>query len=301
MGLWVKLILGGLGLVGAGLGLAIGFGSARWNGKTAQFVDKLTQATPRKEARRVTFSDFEQLPSPVANYFRWALKEGQPMIRSVRIVQAGEFRTRKADDGWNPFEATQYFSAQPPGFVWDAGIRMAPLMKVRVRDAYVAGQGTMQAKILSLVSVVDEQGKAELNAGALQRYLAEAVWFPTALLPSESVKWSPIDNSRALATLTDSGTRVSMEFHFSDVGEIIGVFTPGRYREVDGKYELTPWEGHFRHYEEREGMRIPVEGDVEWRLQDGSFPYWKGRIVKVIYDFADDLPPVKKTGGTSHE
>jgi len=155
-----------------------------------------------------------------------------------------------------------------------------------VRDAYVAGQGSMQAKILSLVTVVDEREKAELNAGALQRYLAEAVWFPTALLPSEEVKWRAIDNSRALATLTDSGTTVSLEFHFNDVGEIKGVFTPGRYREVNGKYESAPWAGHFRNYKERDGMRIPVEGDVEWQLPGRSFPYWKGRIVEVEYDFA---------------
>ena len=32
-------------------------------------------------------------------------------------------------------------------------------------------------------------------------------------------------------------------------------------------------------------MRIPVEGDVEWQLQEGSFPYWKGHIVEVKYDF----------------
>jgi hypothetical protein len=31
-------------------------------------------------------------------------------------------------------------------------------MKVRVRDTYVTGQGSMQGKILSLVPVVDERG-----------------------------------------------------------------------------------------------------------------------------------------------
>lgn len=283
MALWIKLTLGCLGLVGVVLGLAIWIASVRWNSETAHYIEKLTQVLPRREVKTVSFKDFEQLPPPVARYFRMALKEGQPMIRSVQIVQSGEFR--KADDGWSPFEATQYFSAQPPGFVWDAAIRTAPLMNVRVRDAYIAGQGSMQAKIVSLVSVVNEHGKAVLNAGALQRYLAEAVWFPTALLPGEGVKWSEIDNSRALVILTNSGTTVSLEFHFNDIGEITGVFTPGRYREVKGKYELTPWKGHFRNYEEREGMRIPVEGEVEWQLREGSFPYWKGRIVEVMYDF----------------
>lgn len=286
MALWIRLTLVGFGLVGVGLGLVVWFGSVHWNGKTSQLVEKLIQAIPQREGKTVTFKDFEQLPAPVAKYFRWALKEGQPLIRSARITQVGEFRARKADDEWSLFEAKEYFSAQPPGFVWDASIRMAPLMKVRVRDAYVTGQGSMQVKILSLVSVVDEHGKAELNAGALQRYLAEVVWLPTALLPSEGVKWSAIDDSRALATLTDSGTTVSLEFHFNDVGEITDVFSPGRYREVNGKYELTPWAGHFRNYKERNGMWIPIEAAVEWQLPDGSFPYWKGRIVEVEYDFA---------------
>lgn len=287
MALWAKLILGSLGLVSVGLGVAIWFGSTHWNAKTSQMVDKLIQILADQRQKTVTFKEFKLLPSPVARYFRWALREGQPMIRSVRIIWIAEFRARRTDDGWRPLEATQYFLAQPPGFVWDASIRMAPWMKVRVRDGYIAGQGAMQAKLLSLVPVVDERDKAELNAGALQRYLAEAVWFPTALLPSEGVKWSAIDNSRALATLTDSGTTVSLEFHFNDVGEITSVFTPGRYREVNGKYELTPWKGHFYNYEEREGMRIPVEGAVEWQLPDGNFPYWKGRIVEVRYDFAE--------------
>ncbi len=284
MALRAKLTVVGLGLVGLTLTLTIWCGSARWNCKTSESVEKLIRAIPPREVRTVALKNFEQLPAPVANYFRWVLREGQPLIRSARIIEVGEFRA--GDDGWNPFEAQQYFRAQPPGFVWDASIRMAPLVNVRVRDSYLAGQGSMQGKILAVVPVVDEHGKPELNAGALQRYLAEAVWFPTALLPSEGVKWSAIDNSRALATLTDSGTTVSLEFHFNDVGEVTDVFTPGRYREVNGSYELTPWAGHFRNYEERDAVRIPVEGDVEWQLPTGNFPYWKGRIVKVEYDFA---------------
>jgi hypothetical protein len=173
----------------------------------------------------------------------------------------------------------------PPGFVWDACIGMAPLITVRVRDAYVAGQGAMQAKILSLITMVDEHEKAELNAGALLRYLAEAVWFPTLLLPGNGVEWSAIDDTRALATLTNAGTTVSLEFRFNEEGEITEVFSPGRYREVNGRYELTPWAGHFHCYEERAGVLSPVEGDVEWLLPDGGFPYWKGHIVEITYDF----------------
>jgi hypothetical protein len=280
-------ILLGVGLVGVGFCLGTWIGAILWNTQTSQLLRRLIRRGVRGERKEtVTFRDFDQLPPPVATYFRRTLREGQPIICSARIVQEGEFC--RAEHSWSPFEAKQYFSAQPPGFVWDATVRMSSVVRVQVRDAYVAGEGSMHAKILSLVPLVDASDNAELNAGALQRYLAEAVWFPTALLPSEVMKWNAIDASRALATLSDSGTTVSLEFHFSDAGEITDVFTPGRYREVNGKYELTPWRGHFRNYQERDGMRIPLEADVEWQLPEGAFPYWKGRIIEVQY-IADSL------------
>ncbi len=286
MPVWATATIAGLVLVGVGLGLAVWYASARWTRETSQIVEQISHAIPRHEAGTVTFSDLEQLPAPVARYFRWALKEGQPLIRSARLVQQGQFRARQADGGWSPFDATQVFSACPPGFVWDASIRMAPLMTVRVRDAYVAGHGAMQGRVLSLVSMIDQRDKPELDAAALQRHLAEAVWFPTALLPREGLTWSALDDNQALATLTDRGTTISLEFRFDETGAVTGVFTPGRHRAVGGTYELTPWTGHWRNYAERDGMRIPIEGEAEWHLPAGAFPYWRGRVVKVEYDFA---------------
>lgn len=270
------------------IGLAIWIAASNWHRETARLVEQTIATISDSFSQKpeiVRFQDLDKLPEPVAKYFRLVLKEGQPHIRSANLTQVGEFRIGKAEDGWSQFEAKQYFSANPPGLIWDANIHMAPATAVRVRDAYTAGQGSMQAKILAIVPVVNDRGKSELDAGALQRYLAEAVWVPTALLPSDRLKWSEIDSYRALATLTDNQTTVSLEFHFNDLGEITGVFAPARYREVNGKYEPTPWAGYFYHYQERQGMRIPTEGYVEWQLGDRSFPYWKGKITEVNYDF----------------
>lgn len=121
----------------------------------------------------------------------------------------------------------------------------------------------------------------------MQRYLAEAVWLPTALLPIENLQWRAIDDERALATLTDTDLSVSLEFRFNDSGEIIGVYTPGRYfREDDGSYVLKPWAGYHRAYEERSGIRIPIEGGVEWQLPNGRLPYCILKIVGIEYEFA---------------
>ena len=37
--------------------------------------------------------------------------------------------------------------------------------------------------------------------GELMRFLAEAAWYPTALLPSQGVRWQGADERSAFATL----------------------------------------------------------------------------------------------------
>lgn len=289
----MKVFWAGFGLVGLGLGLVIGYNGARWNRKTLQLAEKLKDRTSDQEAKAVTFENFDQLPEPVAHYLRFALREGQPLIRSVRLKQVGSLRgLEKSRAGWMPFTAVQSFSARRPGFVWDARIRASFLMHMRVRDSYVAGQGASEVNAFSLMTIADEHGSAEAAQGSLVRYLAEAVWFPTALLPSSRLSWSPIDANKALATLTDAGTTVSLEFRFNAAGEVTGFYTPGRYRAVEGKYVLTPWGGQLRSYEEREGMWIPIEGEIEWHLPDGEFSVFKGKTTEIKYSFLCKAAPM---------
>lgn len=280
---WTKFSLAGIGLTGAGFGLAFWSGASSWNSATDKLIEQLEKSALTSETKTVSFDDLDLLPAPVARYFRLVLKDGQPIIRTAHLKHGGEFRL---NEKWIPFTSNQNFSAAPPGFVWDALMQMNSLMNVRVRDAYANGKGSMLAKISSLVPVMDAHDDPKLDAGALQRYLAEAVWLPTALLPGENLKWSAIDENRALATLTDSGTTISLEFRFNETGEITEVFSPGRYRETAGRYELAAWAGRFWDYREINGMRIPLQGEVEWQLPVGNLPYWRGRITAVEYCFA---------------
>jgi hypothetical protein len=278
---WVKLALAVLGILTAAAILASWIESTRWNTATSQIRHQLMQVSLADE-RRFRVEELNGLPPPVVHYFRSILREGQPMIRSVRLKQEGKFRTQGS---WKTFEASQCFSVKPPAMMWDARIQMAPFVTVSVRDAYLRGKGSMLAKLMYTIPVMDAHDQAELNQGALQRYLAEAVWFPTALLPSQGVKWTPINETKALATLADNQTNASLEFHFNDAGEIQEVFTRARYRAVNGKYELTPWLGHHSRYQENQGIRIPMEAEVEWELPEGKLPYFRGHLVAITYDF----------------
>jgi len=275
--------------------LLVGVASWRWRRMTGGLIGQLTRPVETDVAgviSRSSVDSFALLPPPVQRYFLAVLRDGQPMVRMARLTQTGTFRMLGSDThggsdfGWSRFRAREVFVTEPPGFVWDARIRTAPFLSVHVRDRYLHGQGSMLGAVLGLVNVVDEHDKPELDAGALHRYLAETVWFPTALLPGQGVTWTPVDDSHAVATLSNGGRMVSLEFSFASTGEITGAFTPNRYREEGGRYVLAPWGAICRHYEECGGMRIPMECEAYWKVGDKILPYWRGQITHADYDFA---------------
>ncbi len=283
---WPQLLFGGAGGLGVGLATVLGLGWLRWRWQIRKLSAGLAPATAVAGEARVDFSALDSLPAPVARYLRLVLTDGQPLIRTARLRETGCFHLRQADKTGCHFRAKQYVGVQPPGFIWDARICMLPGLTIWVRDGYLAGKGWMLGRLAGLLPMINASDRVELHAGALQRYLAEAVWFPTALLPEAGVTWSAIDEHSALASLHDGDTDVCLTFHFNEQGEACSVSTPGRYRELNGKYVLTPWIGHFRNYHQYAGMRIPAEGEVAWQLPEGDFVYWQGRIQAADYAFA---------------
>ena len=290
MARWVRRTAGVLGVGWVAGALAVGAASRRWQGSTERLADELLRRAIAPPGR-VSFPALDSLPGPVRRYFRTVLRDGQPFIRSARLAQTGQFRSKESPDpqaGWQPFEAAQVFTAEPPGFVWDARIRMAPLASVRVRDGYVGGRASMLGALLGIVTVVEAADEPHLRAGALQRYLAESVWFPTALLPRKGLAWSSIDDSHARATLTDGETSVSLDFEFGPVDEIVSCHAAGRQRAASGEpgsYQTLPWGGRYRRYEERDGIRVPLESEVFWVVDGTEQPYYRGRNLRFEYDF----------------
>ena len=287
---WVRRAAFAAGIGTASAALAAMAASRRWREASEARVAELERLAGRP-ADSVSFHALGAMPAPVERYFRRVLRDGQPRIRTARVRQSGTFRSREGGEverGWAPFTATQHFTADPPGFVWDAGIRMAPLVRVRVRDGYVNGRAMMRGAIAALVPVVSAPDDAALRAGALQRWLAEAVWFPTALLPREGLRWEPMDETHARATVVDGPTSVALEFEFAPEGEIVAVRTPGRVRTAPGRsgeYVLAPWGGRYGRYETFAGMRVPTEAEVYWVLGGREEPYYRGRNERIEYEF----------------
>lgn len=259
-----------------------------WKRKASEksaFLDRLFAADDAAVFPSVSFADLDTLPLPVARYFRYSLRDGQPLIQSARYRQTGTLRTGIHTARWFDFEATQHVAPPAHAFMWDAKVFLFPLVFLEVRDGYLSGRGFGKVNLFSAITVGEETGGTEMNSGALHRYLAEAVWYPTALLPASGVQWSVIDDHRALATLSDSGTTVSLEFAFGYSGEITGIFTPGRWGKFGKEFRKAAWEGHFANYEVRAGMRIPMQGEVGWHEGGRWHAVWKGRLLDFACQF----------------
>jgi hypothetical protein len=224
------------------------------------------------------------LPEPVQRYFRTALQPGQRMISALTLEHSGTFNLSERGERWLAFVSSQRVVLSRPGLDWDARIRLLPGLAFRVHDAYAAGEGILTARLLGL-PIVNLRGTRELARGELMRFLAEAAWYPTALLPSQGVQWTAVDDRHARATFADGDTKVSLTFGFDADALIESVRAEDRGRMVAGKSVPTPWEGRWNRYEERDGMQVPLEGEVAWIHPDARKPYWRGHVTRLEHEY----------------
>lgn len=271
------------GLLGfaAAVVAAWGIGQWRWSAKTRALLARLEAARVAAPAGRFDPGELEGLPAPVARHLRQVLPEGTGIVLAVDVVHHGSFNMSQRGEQWRPFTSRQRVVTRRPGFVWDGRVSMLPGVAVHVHDAYVDGEGILEPAVLGLFTLMNLRDRGEVARGELMRFFAEAAWYPTALLPSQGVRWEPIDERSARATLSDGEITLSMSFHFGPDGLIEAIRADSRGRTVDGRIVPTPWEGRMANYQRRDGMLIPLEGEVAWLTPEGRLPYWRGTITAI--------------------
>jgi hypothetical protein len=277
--LWMSIWLVVLA-VGA-VGLLVTVQRARFERRVAREARELWAAKGVGGAERLSL---EELPAPVRRYLEVSGAARREPVRTVRLRHGGTFRPA-LDKPWSAIRGEQYFSVDPPGFVWWGRIRVAPGLWVEARDRSLGGRGNMLIKVASTWTIGDVRGP-EMDEGSLVRLLGEMVWFPTAFLDARHVSWTPIDDTSARATLRVGQREVAAVFHFAPDGLPSGLIAD-RYRDVDGKGVLTPWTGEYREYREVDGLRVPFRNDVSWQVDGQAHPYARWEFEQVEYDRAE--------------
>lgn len=236
-------------------------------------VNQLFQLAGPQKNRKFTYAQLQGLPKPVQQYFRLVLKEGQPYISYVRLKHNGQFKTDLKKD-WMDISGEQYFTTTTPGFVWRGKTKL-----FTATDKYVNQEGGLQVKLLSSVKMVDANGE-EYNQGELIRWLGESAWFPTNLLPSHNLFWSPIDAESALLTYNYHNLHLEYKVRFKPSGEITS-FETQRYM---GDSQLETWRGKFSNYREMNGVLVPTTAIGAWVLNGQEYPYANFNVLELEYN-----------------
>ena len=283
--LWVLSVVVAIGVFGAAA-----LGLRRMDARAG--LDPPGRCSVRLEAARLppTASHYDAhevdgLPAPVQRCFRAVLKDGQRIIVAATVEHTGSFNQSQNDEKWKPFTSQQRVVIRRPGFLWDARVEIVPGLSARVHDAYVGGEGILRAAVLGLFTVAELHGPGHIAQGELIRFFAEAAWYPTALLPSQGVRWAAVDDHSAKATLVDGTLSVTMLFSFNAASLIESVHIEARGATVGNV--MIPWEARVSNYQDRTGMRVPLTGEASWLPPQGRKPYWRGTIVSLAYEFSE--------------
>jgi Family of unknown function (DUF6544) len=246
-------------------------------------VNRLFAEMVKGEPAIVTEAMLENLPEPVKRYLRYAGVVGKPIPRTVRLKQHGRFRMNP-ERPWMSITAEEYYSINPPAFVWIASAKMGSIPLFRGRDMYQAGKGNMNIRVGSVMTVVNAVGDA-IDQGSMMRYLSEIIGFPAAFL-CDNISFEAVDNHSAKVTLTDCRKTAAGTLFIDEQGRLTD-FVALRYTDMNGKYELETWSTPITAYGEFEGLRLPSAGKAVWKLKEGDLEYVDVDITDIEYDAAE--------------
>lgn len=217
------------------------------------------------------------LPAPMQRYLREAGVVGARCLRTARLRQRGRLRT-KPGARWLPMTAEQYFATEEPGFVWLA--RVAGIL--RGRDRWMRGEGALKISLLSLFTLTDLTGGAELSQGAMLRYLSELFWLPTAWLDPR-IQHEAVNEQRVRVSMRygDDAVQATIDF---DAEGLPRTLCADRYREQGGQFVRTPWFVSLESYARMGPFVVPRRGRASWKLTSGDFDYVELEIDSVDFD-----------------
>ena len=261
-------------------GVVVGFAQRSFNNNVTSEVNLLFNGA-KKDTSIVTKEMLTGFPVTVQAWLMNSGVVGRKRVETVRLKQKGSMRSKPGEDNWSSMSAEQYFTIGEPSFIWKANMEMMPGISIQARDKYADGKGEMKIKFLSLIPIANRSG-SQIDQGTLQRWLAEICWFPTAAL-SPYIKWEPIDDESARATMTYRGVTGSAIFHFDAKGDITAC-TADRFMSSGSKMSLEKWEVKTIEYRELNGIRIPVKSEATWKLKTGNFTWLKVEVTEIEYN-----------------
>lgn len=219
-----------------------------------------------------------ELPEPARRYFKYTIAEGAPLMPAVEIEMTGEIGLgTKERPNYRVFRAQQVL-APPHGFVWQlrAGILSGS-------DGAKSHASWTRFWLFGLVPIVRASGP-DHHRSAYGRLVAEgAFWSPASLLPSETVRWEPVNKHTARAVVTHVHHVQKVEITVNERGQPVRVVIQ-RWSNANAEkvFREQPFGGDLADFRDVGGYKLPfrVEGG-NLIGTDAYFPFFKATVERM--------------------
>lgn len=237
------------------------------------------------ESRTFNVSMTAGLPEPAQRYFNFTIARGTALFTAVEIDMTGEIGLGSKDvPGYRDMVARQIL-APPYGLVW------------RVKTGLISGSdGVLPDKswtrfwLIGLIPAVRASG-FDHHLSAFGRVVAEAAfWAPASLLPSECVRWEPIDENSARAVVTFGNFQQAVDVTVDETGAP-AIVAIRRWSDANAEqmYREQLFGGYLSEFRNFSGYRLAtrVEGGNLFGTPD-YFPFFKADVTAIRFPRCGD-------------
>lgn len=260
-----------------------------WGGKIfTEFSFKNTISSLRdsidfNDRKIFNHEELKDHPELIQNYFSKVVEKNSEIPLFVSVKQKSEFKT-EINSEWFPMESDQYFTTNEPNFVWFSEYETSSFFWINAIDSYISGKGNMLIKLNSSITIADSWG-IELDKSGLFRYISEAVFFPTKLIPSENLIWNVLDSNIAEIKFNNGDLSVVAKLFFRSDKTIERIETYDKYRALDDGFRKSLYSVYFSDYKLiSNSFLVPTYMETEWQLPSGTFKFGKFNIVDIKYE-----------------
>lgn len=250
----------------------------------AQFKKMTAENARMAAAASGTFAeaDIERLPLPVQRYFQHCGYLGTPKmsymkasLHDVDFVMS-ESRTIKID-----YEQFNLVGRPERYALISSSLYGVPFEGL---DSYRNGTGSMKGMLAKVIPLFDQRGEA-MDLACLVTWLAECLMVPNAAL-QDFVKWEPVDDTHAKATVSWKGISASGVFNFAETGELLEFRTGDRVAvDMNGNETKAEWSAFFRAYHPVNGVLQPEVIQSIWHYPKGDCVYFNQNEAAVTIQY----------------
>ena len=253
-------------------------GKMKFEENYAKQIESFYQSTRIPGEKGIAEEDIKNLPYPVQNWIRQSGVLSKDKIVTCRTLQSGEMKLDPEKEKWIKTRAEQYYRLNEPGFLWKAEMTYAGIFPLLAVDYWSDTRAEMNVDVLYLFKQNTGSGK-KIDEGSMQRFLAEVVWFPS-LACSSLMSWKAIDSLQAEGTINYKGKMAGGIFRFNQRGDFLE-FSTMRFKDEGEKY---PWIVKAKSHSTMNGIRIPIDLEVSWKLPKGEFTWYKLHVGRIEYN-----------------